>query len=79
MIGPAAMKGPTPGGGAFRGLGVLLVGEGAGAFVVREQDGDVGVGEAGGEEVVDRSLGEGWGLVDAEDSYVLAGHDDLSW
>ena len=60
--------------GTLRGLGVLLVGEGAGAFVVRKEDGDGRVGEASGEKAIDGDFGCGRGRKDSEYGGVFAGH-----
>ena len=60
------------GGRAFGGFGVFFVGEGAGGFVVGQQNGDVGVGETGEEQVVDGAFGLEGGGVDAEDGDVAA-------
>ncbi len=68
-----AARGYT-GGCALGSFGVLFVSEGSGGFVVRQEDGDIGVAETGGKEMIDGTLGVVRGLVDAEDGYVVDGH-----
>ena len=66
--------GGDSGGGAFRGLGVFLVGEVLAGVDVGHEDGYVLVGEAGRGDLVDCLFCCGAGVVDSEDCCVFTCH-----
>jgi hypothetical protein len=65
------------GGRAFRSFSVLLMGESAGAFIIREQYGDRLVGETFRQQLIHRRFSGGWRFVNTENGNVFAGHKVL--